>query len=66
MVAAQYDRATDAKTACRNSAEQIAAAIARIEWGDRTLAEEVQDLLERSVPRPRLGNTCMLTSLSGL
>jgi hypothetical protein len=27
------------------------------------LAEEVQDLLERSVPRPRLENTCMLTSL---
>jgi len=28
-----------------------------MEWGDRALAEEVQDLLERSVPMPGLGNT---------
>jgi hypothetical protein len=66
MVAAQYDPALMQKLLAENSAEPIAAAIARIEWGDQVLAEEVQDLLERSVPRPRLGNTCMLTSLSRL
>lgn len=59
MVAAQYDRALMQKLLTENSAEQIAAASARIEWGDRALAEEVQDLLEGSVPRPRLGNTCI-------
>ncbi len=47
------------KLLAENSAEQVAAAIARIEWGGRALAEEVQDLLECSVPRPRLGNTSM-------
>jgi hypothetical protein len=57
MVAAQYDRALMQKLLAENSAEQIAATSARIEWGDRALAEEVQDLLERSIPRPRLGNT---------
>jgi len=58
MVAVQYDPALMQKLLAKNSAEQISVAIARIEWGDRALAEEVQDLLERSVPRPRLGNTC--------
>jgi len=57
MVPAQYDRALMQKLLAENSAEQIAATSARIEWGDRALAEEVQDLLERSIPRPRLGNT---------
>ena len=66
MVAVQYDPALMQKLLAENSAEQISVAIVRIEWGDRALAEEVQDLLERSVPRPRLGNTCMLTSLSQL
>jgi|GEM_PF-2193828 len=63
MVAVQYDPALMQKLLAENSAEQISVAITRIEWGDRALAEEVQDLLERSVPRPRLENTCMLTSL---
>jgi hypothetical protein len=57
MVAAQYDQALMQKLLAENSAEQIAATIARMEWDDRALAEEVQDLLERSVPRPRLGNS---------
>lgn len=58
MVAAQYDPALMQKLLAENSAEQIATAIARMEWGAQALAEEVQDLLERSVPRSRLGNTC--------
>lgn len=59
MVAAQYDPALMQKLLTKNSAEQIATAIARMEWGDQALAEEVQDLLERSVPRSGLGNTDM-------
>jgi hypothetical protein len=51
------------KLLAENSAEQIVAAIARIEWGDRALAEEVQNLLECSVPRSRLGNPDMLMTL---
>jgi len=58
MVAVQYDPALMQKLLAKNSAEQISVAIGRIEWGDRALAEEVQNLLERSVPRSRLGNTC--------
>jgi hypothetical protein len=48
------------KLLAENSAEQIAAAIARIEWGDQALAEEVQNLLECSVSRSRLGKFSML------
>ena len=38
MVAAQYDAALMQKLLAENSAEQIAAAITRIEWGERALA----------------------------
>ena len=61
MVAAQYDPARMQKLLVENSAELIVAVIARIEWGDRALAEEVQNLLERSVSRQGLGNPDMLS-----
>jgi len=38
MVAAQYDPALMQKLLAENSAEQIAAVITRIEWGERALA----------------------------
>src|SRR4028119_2469271 len=56
---------TDAKTACRELCGANCDG-ARIECGDRALAEEVQDLLEPSIPRPRLGNTVFLPNLSDL
>jgi hypothetical protein len=52
------------KLLVENSAEQITAASTRIEWGDGALVTEVQDVLKRSIPKPRLGNTSFPTSFN--